>query len=96
MAAALIQISSAPAGPMPGDIAAAGLREDRTGAARLMTGRPNMSTITQSRCGICGMLSSIEMYILADGGTVWPRELKGLNHDRGPNAAIVRQSKLGI
>jgi non-lysosomal glucosylceramidase len=77
------------------DIAATGLHEDQNWGRQIDDWQAKYVNDESKPLWYRGMLFN-EMYILADGGTVWARELKGLNTDRGPNAAIVANPKMGI
>ncbi len=77
------------------DIAAAGLREDQNWSRQIDDWQAKYVNDNSKPAWYRGMLFN-EMYILADGGTVWAHELKGRNTDRGPNAEMVRDPKLGI
>jgi non-lysosomal glucosylceramidase len=77
------------------DIAATGLREDQSWSRRIDDWQAKYVNDESKPLWYRGMLFN-EMYILADGGTVWAHELKGVNTDRGPNSAIVSNPKLGI
>ena len=77
------------------DIAATGLREDQNWSRQIDDWQAKYVNDESKPLWYRGMLFN-EMYILADGGTVWARELKGVNRDRGPNAAILANPKMGI
>jgi non-lysosomal glucosylceramidase len=77
------------------DIAATGLREGETWSRQIDDWQAKYVTDESKPLWYRGMLFN-EMYILADGGTVWARELKGANRDRPPNTAIVANPKMGI
>ena len=77
------------------DIAAAGLRDGQSWSSQINDWQAKYVNDESKPLWFRGMLFN-EMYILADGGTVWAHELKGDNTDRGPNDAIVNNPKLGI
>ncbi|HZU32480.1 MAG TPA: non-lysosomal glucosylceramidase [Candidatus Angelobacter sp.] len=77
------------------DIAATGLREDQNWSRQIDDWQAKYVNDNSKPAWYRGMLFN-EMYILADGGTVWAHELKGRNTDRGPNAEMVHDPKLGI
>jgi non-lysosomal glucosylceramidase len=77
------------------EIAATGLRENQNWSRQIDDWQSKYVNDDAKPLWYRGMLFN-EMYILADGGTVWARELKGQNRDRGPNAAIVANPKMGI
>jgi non-lysosomal glucosylceramidase len=77
------------------DIAATGLNEDQNWSRQIDEWQSKYVNDNAKPLWYRGMLFN-EMYILADGGTVWAHELKGPNRDQGPNAEIVNDPKLGI
>ena len=77
------------------DIAAAGLRDGQSWSRQIDEWQAKYVNDESKPLWYRGMLFN-EMYILADGGTVWAHELKGANTDRGPNAAVVANPKMGI
>jgi non-lysosomal glucosylceramidase len=77
------------------DIAAAGLRDGENWGRQIDEWQAKYVNDESKPLWYRGMLFN-EMYILADGGTVWAHELKGPNIDRGPKADIVANPKLGI
>ena len=77
------------------DIAATALREDQNWSKQVDEWQAKYINDETKPLWYRGMLFN-EMYILADGGTVWAHELKGANTDRGPRADVVANPKLGI
>jgi non-lysosomal glucosylceramidase len=68
------------------DIAATGLREGQNWSRQIDEWQAKYVNDEAKPLWYRGMLFN-EMYILADGGTVWARELKGENSDHAPKAA---------
>jgi non-lysosomal glucosylceramidase len=77
------------------EIAATGLREGQNWSRQIDDWQAKYINDESKPLWYRGMLFN-EMYILADGGTVWAHELKGANTDRGPNPAVVSNPKMGI
>lgn len=77
------------------EIAAAGLRDGQNWSRQIDDWQAKYVNDESKPLWYRGMLFN-EMYILADGGTVWAHELKGANTDRGPNAAVAGNPKMGI
>jgi non-lysosomal glucosylceramidase len=77
------------------EIAATGLREGQNWSRQIDDWQAKYINDESKPLWYRGMLFN-EMYILADGGTVWAHELKGANTDRGPNPDVVGNPKMGI
>ncbi len=74
------------------DIAATGLREDQTWSRQIDEWQAKYVNDSSKPLWYRGMLFN-EMYILADGGTVWARPMNGVNRDLPPDRNSAEDKK---